>query len=262
MISLLSFFHSLPIRVQGVLLTPLKVPLLRQFIYSFLLRRHTDDGVRSVLLQHRPIKTVIHVGAHKGQEAWFYEALGASNVTWIEADPEIYPLLLEHLKPFQRRGSRQTAISACLSDVSGREVTLVRYSNSGASNSIVPETPLFAKMWPGIRPTGETVHLVTHTLRDVCRLSIRDARSLLVIDVQGHELEVLKGAGIHLLEAVDIIQVEVSVNPIYEGASYSEVEKFLNVSGFNRISAHADDHGDVVFARSSPIDSAPPGIGP
>ena len=44
---------------------------------------------RYELLMHRlaPVDLIVHVGAHWGEEAEFYESCGAATVLWIEADP-------------------------------------------------------------------------------------------------------------------------------------------------------------------------------
>ena len=174
-------------------------------------------------------------------------------MVWIEADPVNFGHLAKYVKSFQRAGINQIPVQACLSEFPGREVTLVRYSNERASNSIAPETPLFAQMWPGIRPTGETLHLMTSTLREICtnvRLAEKPGHPrLLVIDVQGHELEVLRGAGVSILSLFDLIQVEVSVIPIYAGANSTQVEEFLKLCDFQRITPPVDDHGDLTFAN-------------
>lgn len=245
-------FHALPSSGQRLLLTPLKSPFLRNLVYRYLLKEHLPNDIRATFINQMPIRTVVHAGAHRGQEAWFYDALGASIVAWIEADPENFGYLEQHIRAFHRADLQQIPILACLSDVSGREVELVRYSNDGASNSIAPETPLFVEMWPGIRPTGETLHLRTVTLRDVCKeIHLEDTGRprLMVIDVQGHELEVLRGVGIELLALFDFIQVEVSVTPIYEGATAAQVEEFLQLNGFRCLNRLTEDHGDLIFAR-------------
>ena len=56
--------------------------------------------------------------------------------------------------------------------------------------------------------------------------------SLLKIDVQGFELEVLKGAT-GLLPEIDAVSVEASDVELYEGqALLGEIERFLDEAGF------------------------------
>ena len=57
-------------------------------------------------------------------------------------------------------------------------------------------------------------------------------RTLLKIDTQGYELEVLKGAA-RTLDRIDYILVETSFVPLYEGqANFRDVYAFLTGHGF------------------------------
>lgn len=72
---------------------------------------------------------------------------------------------------------------------------------------------------------------------------------LLKIDTQGFEREVLEGAG-HRLEEVRALQLEVPVQPIYEGAAgYGELFHFLDDRGFVPVALFPfsrDDAGRMV----------------
>lgn len=53
------------------------------------------------------------------------------------------------------------------------------------------------------------------------------------IDVQGYELEVLKGADRLLCESVAAVYSEAQMVPLYEGAAlYSDIDQFLRRRGF------------------------------
>jgi hypothetical protein len=71
-----------------------------------------------------------------------------------------------------------------------------------------------------------------------------------VIDVQGAELEVLKGAG-ELLDYAKFLFVEVSTFEIYSGqATFDQVHTFLCSKGFvSTIIPSGAFHGDVLFLR-------------
>ena len=55
--------------------------------------------IRHHLLRLRTLrgKTIVHVGAHRGQEAALYAKWGAARVIWVEADPETAHGLRQHL---------------------------------------------------------------------------------------------------------------------------------------------------------------------
>jgi hypothetical protein len=93
---------------------------------------------------------------------------------------------------------------------------------------------------------------------DACVLAPLQLPSLLKIDVQGFELEVLKGATV-LLPELDAVYVEASDVALYEGqALNAEIERFLVDSGF-RVDGHfnAQFHqgqriqADWLFRRAS-----------
>jgi len=64
---------------------------------------------------------------------------------------------------------------------------------------------------------------------------IKSSKSLLKIDVQGYELEVLKGAD-DFLRQTKIIITELSLVPLYEGgADYAQVISYLDDKGFSPI---------------------------
>lgn len=85
---------------------------------------------------------------------------------------------------------------------------------------------------------------------------------LMVLDVQGYEFEVLKGA-IMLLDNVDIIICEISVDQLYDKqASFDDIFSFLRDLGFNycgdfdQLKSPRDDRVlqiDAVFSRLQPI---------
>jgi len=85
-----------------------------------------------------------------------------------------------------------------------------------------------------------------------------NGKSLLVLDVQGHELGVLAGIGRYAC-AFDLCECEVSKEEIHKGgALYPEVRATFESLGYAMIS-HSEEnvpwHGDVIFARNTRIAS-------
>ncbi len=91
---------------------------------------------------------------------------------------------------------------------------------------------------------------MTVTLDEIAVRSGFPKPDLLVVDVQGAELLVLKG-GLSVLAAAKAVIVEVSRKPYYEGGVlYPELRDFLLARGFAE--AHpAPDHGDQLYLRKS-----------
>ncbi len=255
MLALSSFVRSLPAGWRQRLRPLLRFKAIRWIATSVLLDRSPDDEITQALEVRKPIDLVVHVGAHLGEESWLYEFLGASTVLWIEADPDTCVRLEKRMLDKPRSGTHHVIAQALISEEDGSELALRRYSNDGASSSIYSATDAFAAEWPGLEETGDVVPLRSHTLHSVLgnagiELAMYSSR-LLVIDVQGHELAVLRGATHSVVAQFDLVCVEVSMEKIYEGgADGREVIAWLARCGFRPISTIPHFHGDLLLERS------------
>ncbi|MDP3524127.1 MAG: hypothetical protein Q8S27_06075 [Hoeflea sp.] len=106
--------------------------------------------LRYLLMRGRTLrnKTIVHVGAHHGQEAARYQDWGASTVVWFEAAPDIYPALQSHLETMAQRKpglfcrlmgqtrTRHIAIQALVGAEDGGTAEFHLFDNDGASNSM------------------------------------------------------------------------------------------------------------------------------
>ncbi len=202
-----------------------------------------------------PVDLIVHVGAHWGQEADQYEDYGARTVLWIEADPDTYSVLTERLAA--RRGAvTHLAENALVSAGSRQTMPFYRFSNMGASSSVYRATDKLHEKFPDVMETGEKLSLSTCSLPDILARNNIDpssaGRSMLVLDVQGHEYEVLKGLG-DGLRAFQLCTCEVSRIQIYEGgARYEQVDAHMEAHGFRLVSQkirNVPDHGDVLYRR-------------
>lgn len=187
---------------------------------------------------------VLHIGAHKGQEAYWYEKHAAS-VLWIEAIPEVYNLLNEQIASFEN----QKAMLALLGDIERESVPFHISSNDAGSSSIYEFGSELGFEGLNLRMTN-TLYLPMVRLDSI--LSATDAAkySHWVLDVQGSELNVLKGSGTLLDQCVSIY-VEVSTREVYKGGvQFQELKEFLTDKGFIPLwNPLKLSHENVLFAK-------------
>ncbi len=125
------------------------------------------------------------------------------------------------------------------------------------SSSILKQTKLQSEFFPGTQNIGRQ-EVQIRRLDNVIDRSKLVGPVLCKIDVQGYELNVLKGFG-DLLNDVDYLIIEVSNEPFYQGAPNSaEVISFLAERGF-KIRGMYNMYGprtvclqlDILFSRAS-----------
>lgn len=147
---------------------------------------------------------MIHVGANSGQERILYEKYGL-RVVWIEPIPEVF----ETLKARIKRYPRQSAFQGLITDQDDLEYAFHVANNDGESSSIL-ELKLHKDIWPEVSYDRTIIlrgtTLISLLTREGIEASDYDA---LVMDTQGSELLVLKGAA-PILHTFNFIKTEVT----------------------------------------------------
>jgi len=199
---------------------------------------------------------VLHVGAHRGEEIYDYESMGAKNVVWVEPVPELFKEMETFLTKTQCSVTSH-AFEYAVSDVDHDNVDFHLYygpdagfmrGNKGCS-SLLKAKGRF-ESWH-----QETIQVETITIDTL--LTENDFKysdfQLLNLDVQGAEFLALKGAS-EVLNHVKYVTTEATwQNPDYVGnVMYDELKSFLESKGFieTEIINHGPDWGDVLFVRS------------
>lgn len=185
---------------------------------------------RDRIISFRSCRGVIHVGANTGQEREFYDKLNL-NVVWIEPIAQIYNQLLENIKPFEN----QMALNCLITDRDGETITLHISSNNGASSSIF-ELEGHKNIWPDVHYVNE-INMTSATLTTALRCGGVDLEKydVLVVDTQGSELLVLKGAQ-QILNNLKYIIVEAANFEAYRGCTnVDEIRTYLEGQGFEMI---------------------------
>lgn len=199
----------------------------------------------------KKIKGVIHVGANTGQEIALYAKNGLS-VVWIEPIPNIFEKLQSNLVGVPD----QIAIKGLATDFDNVEYQFHLANNNGASSSIL-ELNLHQDIWPDVS-FERTITLTSRTLTSLLKENDIDPSKydMLVVDTQGSELMVLKGA-LSILHHFIYIQTEVPDFEAYKGCcQLKDLQLFLNGLGYQEISRHqfathpnGGNYFDVIFKR-------------
>lgn len=175
-------------------------------------------------------KGIVHVGANLGQERELYASFDL-NVLWIEPIPEVFSRLQKSIATTPK----QKAVCALVTDENDREYEFNLSNNDGASSSIF-DLSEHRKLWPEVTFTRK-ITLRSATLSDLLKREQIDLGNYdaMVMDTQGSELLVLKGA-LSLLKEFRFIKTEVADFESYKGCcQLSEIDKFLVAHGFRRI---------------------------
>lgn len=208
-------------------------------------------------------RTIVHVGAHTGQEAASYQTWGARRVIWVEAAPDIFPRLQAHLALMRASPpsifarltkcppTEHIAINALVAAEDGAVHELNVYDNDGASNSIFRIDRDTSARYDNVRETGDVHRITARTLDSILAeagVPVEEV-DILVVDIQGAELLCLQGAT-KLLGHVRWIEAEVSKRPVYAGGVLlHELEGWLAENGFRRRSRVRSNHTDAIFER-------------
>lgn len=194
------------------------------------------------------ITGVLHCGASTGQEAESYHKLGAKNMLFIEAIPEVFEKLEVHISQYP--GAR--AINACISDEDEKEVAFNISSNEGQSSSFL-EFGTHKTAHPDVHFIDQ-IQLKTKrldTLIDEINLNIHEF-NFLNMDLQGAELLALRGLGDYL-KYFKYAYLEVNKEELYKGCPMVEdLDMYLIGFGFRRVETSWAGNfgwGDALYIR-------------
>jgi FkbM family methyltransferase len=195
-------------------------------------------------LNVRP-KGVMHVGAHLGEEKEYYEASGMLPVHWIEAREDLVREMQKFLLPPQHY------VEHALLWRESNVLLKMNVASNSQSSSILPLAD-HRIQYPHINYVG-TIEMRTKTLDDLLDDGIEC--EMIVLDLQGAELEVLKGLTGMRWAKIKWIYTEIFTKELYENcARLSEIDTFLAKQGFRRIFTRMQrDHGwgDAIYSSES-----------
>lgn len=157
------------------------------------------------------VRHVLHVGAHLGEEVLYYRQAGITSFTLVEPQPLAAGRLRETCRD-------ATVIEAACGARPGRGVLSVNVIRTSSS---------LAEPHPGDR----ILNTVPVEVRTVADLAPADA-DMLVVDAQGLELDVLKGAGARLAGFKVVVCETCTVQDPTMAAPHDQVVDFMAQQGF------------------------------
>ena len=191
------------------------------------------------------ISGVIHIGAHFGQEAKDYVDNGITEMVFFEPLSENLKVLEENLS-YVANDANIMIYPVALGNEE-KEVEMY-VSNRDRMCSSVLKPKVVLEQYPDItfdeRETVEMMRLDDTDLEF-------DKFNFLNIDVQGYELEVLKG-GAKVLEGIDYIYTEINRAEVYENTPHvDELDTYLKPYGFIRVESDwtGDTWGDGLYIK-------------
>jgi FkbM family methyltransferase len=190
------------------------------------------------MLARLGIDLVLDVGANDGATGkWLRERGYRGRIVSFEPQSDVFRALEKTAEGDARWECRRLALGA----VDGAR--RMKVSGFSPSSSLLPMRDEHIEVWPESRPVGDEEVQVARLDGLAAELQIASHRTLLKADVQGYEMEVLKGAG-RVLQQIEAAYFELLFAPFYEGQSeYFEVMATLERSGL-RFSGLYEDYPD------------------
>ena len=188
------------------------------------------------------ITGIVHVGAHYGEEICDYIANGVSDIILFEPLSDNFNILEKNVKNLN---ANIVGHQVALGSIPGN-ATMYVSSNEKQSSSILKPKIHLTQYTDILFDEKETVevNLLDNYETDTC--------NFLNMDVQGYELEVLKG-GIKTLEHIDYVYCEVNRDEVYENNAYIEdIDKFLSDLNFERVVVEwtGGTWGDALYIKN------------
>lgn len=171
-------------------------------------------------------KGIIHIGANEGQERAQYAKHNLA-VVWIEPIPESFARLKANIEPFPNQRAFQYLLAA---DSGSYRLNIS--SNNGESSSIL-DLARHREVWPSVDYVSQ-IEMVSVTLPQLLATENIDvsAYDSIVLDTQGSELMILRGAEA-VLKNFQYIRTEAADFESYAGgATVSQIRDFLGAHGF------------------------------
>lgn len=187
------------------------------------------------------INGIIHIGAHYGEEISEYISNGIQDMILFEPIGENFNILTENVKNLNANiYGHQVALG------SNPGTTTMYVSDNEKQSSSILKPKVHLSHHPNVKfPSTEEVEV--HLLDEYdCK-----NYNFINMDVQGYELEVLKGSK-ETMKHVDYVYCEVNRDEVYENNAYvEELDAFLSDYGLTRVETSWEGQiwGDALYIK-------------
>ena len=203
--------------------------------------------------QHTSIKITgaIHVGAFLGEELSQYRGLGLTNTILFEPQKKLYDIVkfkcIVKEQVFNvALGSEEDVVGMFISDREGGVS-----NGAGASSSILAPKKHLTEHPEVTFPSKESINVKRFDkFVEENQLDVSE-HNLLNVDVQGYELEVLKGMG-DKINNIQLVIAEVNRDEVYEDCPMiEEIDSYLEGFGFKRLAVEwqSESWGDALYVK-------------
>ena len=180
---------------------------------------------------------VLHVGAHHGQDRQSYKKLGVEKIIWGEASKE-NAVKLKSLYP------EDVVVERIFWEKSDLHINFFNTSSSENSSAIKPNN----------LESVDITSCRTITVDEVMSREISKAKILIVLDVQGAEMHVLKGS-IDTLKKAKYVVIEIALKSqgYEETPSEDDIDTFMKNHKFTKSierSSHDGSYKDQLYIRN------------
>lgn len=214
---------------------------------------YLGDEFRAVCSVMSMAPSIVHVGAHTGEEAEYYDSLRPkpNKVLWIEANRDLIDSLTAHVERFERQSAFWAFVGAKTA-----EVIAFHIANNPLCSSAL-DLQEHRAVYPDVAYVRDEP-MATITLDDLLD-NWREGRgffesrlfNVLVMDVQGTEGLVIDGAA-KTLRDIQLICTEINFREMYRGCLL--IDRFdlkMAEYGFERFATKdsGGGWGDALYRR-------------
>jgi len=200
-----------------------------------------------LLFLQKKVNGIIHIGAHELEELPDYLNRNVRRIIWIEANPDKYNFIEEKLKRFKNMTLGKFAAGK------KNDFQNLNLSNNGQSSSLL-ELGTHKMRYPDIDYISK-IQVEIKSLDNWLDENInnKDQYNFINIDIQGYELEALKGMP-NQLKIAEYVYIEVNFEEVYDGCSQlRDIDKFLSKFSLLRVGLRKTDKGwgDAIYAKNN-----------